>query len=439
MLVIYLPQLSTRHQYIFDRIFMSEFGIEYKTTDDELEFESHKEEKINYSGARFQDELFIKATSLLSEKSVRKFDIEIGQKGDNKILFPNEESCDIGFDIFSAVFYMLSRYEEYLSFTSDRYGRFKAEDSLAYKHDILSIPIVDKWLEILKHVLQKKFPGIKCKSSKFEKIVTYDIDVAFKFKGRNLVRNAGSTLKDLLKFDLENILERFQILGNKKADPWDTYDYLRKTIADKKLQSIFFFLMGDHSTYDRNLDYRNRVMNSLINKIKQFSEIGIHPSFRSSLFIEKIAIEKHKLEKIADKKITKSRQHFLKFTLPDTYNALVEAGIDEDYSMGFPYTPGFRAGTSKPFYFYDLKNEKATHLKIFPITLMEGNFTESEYPDKKKISEKIFDLIDEVKNVHGTFISIWHNHTVSDTTEYTQWRNIHDQMIEKITSILSNS
>ena len=155
--------------------------------------------------------------------------------------------------------------------------------------------------------------------------------------------------------------------------------------------------------------------------------------------IEKIAIEKHRLEKIADKKITKSRQHFLKFTLPGTYNELIEAGIDEDYSMGFPHAPGFRAGTSKPFYFYDLKNEKATRLKIFPITLMEGNFTESEYPDKKKIRETIFNLINEVKNVEGTFISIWHNHTVSDTTEYREWRHIHDQMIQKIISLLSNS
>ena len=100
--------------------------------------------------------------------------------------------------------------------------------------------------------------------------------------------------------------------------------------------------------------------------------------------------------------------------------------------MGFPYTPGFRAGTSKPFYFYDLKNEKATRLKIFPITFMEGNYTKKEYPDDQKILRSVFNLIDEVKNVNGTFICIWHNHTVSDTKEYREWRIIHDQMIQKI-------
>ncbi|MGH2565957.1 MAG: hypothetical protein ACRDE5_15675, partial [Ginsengibacter sp.] len=111
------------------------------------------------------------------------------------------------------------------------------------------------------------------------------------------------------------------------------------------------------------------------------------------------------------------------------YRGLIESGIKEDYSMGFPYAPGFRAGTSKPFYFYDLKNERSTGLKIFPITLMDGNFTEKEYPTSEKILESIDRLIREVKNVGGTFISIWHNHTVSDTDEYRSWRNIHSKMI----------
>lgn len=438
MLLIYLPQISVRHQYTFDTIFTAEFGIEYKTTNDKLQFELHQEEKINYSGSRIQDEFFIKATSLLSEESIRIIDIRVAEKDQVKILFPNDESCDIGFDIFSAVFYMLSRYEEYLPFTADRYGRYKAEDSLAYKNNFLQIPVVDKWIEILKYRLQKKFSTLSFKPSKFRAIVTYDIDVALKFKGRNFVRNAGSTIKDLLKFDPKNTKERFQTLTNRNKDPWDTYDYLRETITENNLQSIFFFLLGDHSAYDRNLSYKNPVMNALINKIKAFSEIGIHPSFKSSLSIEKIKIEKHRLEKITNREITKSRQHFLKFNLPGTYNALINAGINEDYSMGFAYMPGFRAGTSKPFYFYDLKNEKATSLEIFPITLMEGNFTETNYPDNKKIVETIFNLIDQVKNVNGTFISIWHNHTVSDTKEYKDWRNIHNQMIQNIISYSTN-
>jgi hypothetical protein len=178
-------------------------------------------------------------------------------------------------------------------------------------------------------------------------------------------------------------------------------------------------------------------MKNLVNKIQAFSEIGIHPSFYSSIFPEKMVIEKERLEKLSAKKITKSRQHYLKFLLPDTYNSLLAAGITEDYSMGFSKMPGFRAGTCKPFYFYDLKNEKATELKIFPITFMEGTLMDDLEPGDAL--KKIMELLKEVKNVGGTFIPLWHNHTISETAEYAAWKKIHDQMIEEILVTLNDS
>ena len=104
--------------------------------------------------------------------------------------------------------------------------------------------------------------------------------------------------------------------------------------------------------------------------------------------------------------------------------------------MGFPSEAGFRAGTSKPFYFYDLKNEKATPLKIFPVTFMDANFMNDKISAREKIMENITGLIHQVKEVNGTFISIWHNHTVSETEEFKGWRYIHDQMIQHLAEVL---
>ena len=106
--------------------------------------------------------------------------------------------------------------------------------------------------------------------------------------------------------------------------------------------------------------------------------------------------------------------------------------------MGFSGLPGFRAGTCKPFYFYDLKNEKPTGLKIFPITMMDGTFMDYKHLQPAQALQEISNLIEAVKNVNGVFISIWHNHTVSDTTEYKDWRYVHDQMISSITRILEH-
>ena len=100
--------------------------------------------------------------------------------------------------------------------------------------------------------------------------------------------------------------------------------------------------------------------------------------------------------------------------------------------MGFADMPGFRAGSCRPFYFYDLKNEVSTGLKIFPITFMEGSFLDYLQIPPPEALAYIFKLIEEVKNVNGTFLSIWHNHTLSETNTYTGWRYVHDKMIERI-------
>ena len=37
------------------------------------------------------------------------------------------------FDLFAASFYLVSRYEEYLPFTNDQFGRFSANQSVAWQ------------------------------------------------------------------------------------------------------------------------------------------------------------------------------------------------------------------------------------------------------------------------------------------------------------------
>lgn len=429
MLLIYLPEFSARCEYVFDLIFKYESGTEYRLTTNLIDFQNYSEEKINYSPSRIGDEFFIRSSSLLFEKEIKTQEIKVGKRDQTTVLFINNED-DLGLDIFSAVFYLVSRYEEYLPFTPDEFGRFKAEDSLAFQNDFLHLPVVNIWINIFLKALQKKFSSLKIMSTSFNTILTYDIDVAYKFAGRSFGRTIGSTAKDLLSLNFKNIAERIQTLSKSKKDPWDVYNDLKKIILKNKLQSVFFFLLSDKTKHDRNLNYQNPVMKSLVNKVRGFSEIGIHPSFYSSVFSQKILIEKERLENLSAKKVTKSRQHYLKFILPGTYNSLLAAGITEDYSMGFSKMHGFRAGTCKPFYFYDLKNENATNLKIFPITFMEGTFMNDLRPEDTL--QKIWGLLQEVKNVGGTFIPLWHNHTISQTDEYSAWKNVHDQMIETI-------
>jgi hypothetical protein len=429
MLLIYLSKPTERSKFIFKHIFKVQLGIPYSVTSDQDEFIAHKNEKICYNIERFSDCFFIKASGLLTDDSLKVWNINAGKLNGNHILFSNN-TCDLGFDIFSASFYLLSRYEEYQPFKEDKSGRFPATESIAYKYGFLNIPIVDHWIQDFGRILLNKFPSLTVKINSFDAILTYDIDVAYQYKGRSFWRNTGATIKDILKFDFGNIKRRLQVIIQNQTDPWDVYDHLLMTSRSSGFGSIFFFLLGNKSAHDRNLYFKSRVMKSLILKVKQHTQVGIHPSLMSHKNIGLLAMEKERLEAIIQEKVTKSRQHYLKIRFPETYQHLISVGITEDYSMGFPEKPGFRAGTCFSFYFYDLKNEKITNLKIYPVCVMEATFKYYLKLNPEQTLDEIIGIIDEVKKVGGTFIPIWHNDNLAKTLSGNCWRDCHDKMID---------
>lgn len=130
------------------------------------------------------------------------------------------------------------------------------------------------------------------------------------------------------------------------------------------------------------------------------------------------------------REITASRQHFLKLNLPYTYRQLLDQDIQMDFTMGFAAEPGFRAGICTPFFWYDLEAEVATSLRVYPFALMEGTLRDYMNLDADEALKTIQQIVDEVKKVGGTFISLWHNESLSDQKRWKGWVRVYEQMLE---------
>jgi hypothetical protein len=117
-------------------------------------------------------------------------------------------------------------------------------------------------------------------------------------------------------------------------------------------------------------------------------------------------------------------------TFPETYLALIESGISEEYTMGNVSIPGFRAGICNPFYFFDLKANLCTSLKIFPLSVMDGTLRQYMKLSPEQAIEEYRVLINEVKKVNGIFISLWHNDSLSDKFEWKGWRRVFNEMVK---------
>ena len=117
----------------------------------------------------------------------------------NKAFFLNEEGYP--FDILAAIFYLLSRYEEYLPYEKDEYGRYSYRQSIAFREGFLQSPVINLWLEDFKHTLQQKFRGLYFHRKNFKFLPTYDVDIAWKYKHKGWWRNIGGCLSSAVNAD----------------------------------------------------------------------------------------------------------------------------------------------------------------------------------------------------------------------------------------------
>lgn len=431
MILIYSQKTSPRLNYILKFIFNDIQGVEFKITQDKVEFNASKEVKINYSDEKIENSFQIVPCDLLFENDIIQKKIEVTEWDNLKIFFKTSEESDIPFDIFSASFYLISRYEEYLPFRADQHGRFEANQSLAAEYGYIYDPVVDQWSCKLVDIIKSKFPDYKVCERKFKYISTIDVDNAYAYLYKGTVRTIGATMRDLFKMDFNENIKRFQALKGEK-DPFDTYGYLDALHKQYGIEPLWFFLVGNYNTYDKNLPLDNESFQDLIKEISDKAEIGIHPSYESNKDFKQLKKEFDYLSGITHKPVTKSRQHFLKLLFTETYQNLLKLGIKEDYTLGYATDVGFRAGTCTPFNFYDLYNEKETDLKIFPFHVMDTTLNQYLRLDIDEAIELISLIIGKVKQVKGTFISLWHNESLSDHGHWKGWEPVYKRMLEII-------
>lgn len=425
MVLVYVENITPRVKYVFDLIFTDILKISYSITNIKNLFLSSQLIKFNYSKTRFKDELFVYSTDLLFQNSIEKQEIEVTEWQGLKIFFQTNSQSDLPFDIFAASFYLVSRYEEYLPFVADKHKRFKASDSLAFIHNFLKEPIVNKWAEKFSKILITKYPKLQLPKRQFRFIPTIDVDNAYFFKSKGIVRTFGSSLKSF--FNVKKNINRFQVILGLKKDPFDNYKLLKRLHSNYK--PVYFFLIGKHGLFDKNISIKNKRYKKLIKSMSRYNNVGIHPSYSSYDNFKFLKKEVNNLSKIIDKKVTRSRNHFLRLKFPETYQSLLKIGIKEDYTMGYSSQIGFRAGICTPFLFYDLTKEEITDLKIFPFALMDVTFIRSLKLSPKEALYEIKKIITEIRNVNGTFISLWHNETFSNINEYKGWQFVYQEML----------
>jgi len=438
-IIIYSSLISERLKFTCDFIFNRVLQSPYVLISEVKEFEQLKGFKINYSLNNFPGIVQIIPQSLLIEKNIsEKKPIPIFKMG--SIYFfsnkPDEGNNDLcfHFDVFSAVFYLVSRYEEWQSFKKDKHLRFEATESILFQHKFHLKPVVDYWILELSHFLKKKYLEIEFPEKIFKVISTIDVDNLFAYKHKGLARTIGASLKDLVKCDFKNLSERLKVISGKSKDPFDIYESVSDFCFELKIPLIYFFLMRTGTAFDRTVNPASSAFDKVFRTLKTKNvNIGLHPSYNAAFEPSRLKNEHALISSKLVSDVTFSRQHFLRFDIRTTPSLLLKNGIHTDYSMGFASTPGFRAGTSHPFQYYNFSKEETSKLLFVPFCTMDGAYFIYDTISPDAALESMYALAKEVKKAGGFFISVFHERTFSNHLYpgfSTLYKNLHLRLKE---------
>ena len=207
---------------------------------------------------------------------------------------------------------------------------------------------------------------------------------------------------------------------------YDTFDQIAGLEAEFDVRSSFNVYCsvapaGTGATLRRlifdpayRLDRNRGLIQALRELHRKGFEIGVHFAFDTWRDAGRMAAERAGLERtLKTGPVTSCRQHWLRFSLADTWRAQAAAGIRVDTSLGFNDRPGFRAGMAAAYRPFDHAAGRAHDVVVVPTALMDTQLFRHRVMNRAERRQEIRRLLEEIADVSGEACVIWHSHVFS--------------------------
>jgi hypothetical protein len=321
------------------------------------------------------------------------------------------------------------RCEENQVKSRDFWGNWEHSYSQNYIEGKLWIPEVDVWLKNVRdnidsNLLTPLWPNNK----KFAVCLSHDVDFISEKQNFKQILRRFSLLTSYPKITskqninlLLTIIAGFLKKGIKSLHTSDIEKVIEIERKFKVVSSYFFtvFPISKKGTYDctyklsDKCKFFGRKM-SVANLMQELDaegfDVGLHGSYYSGATKDMHRQQISSIETATGLKITTNRQHWLNFNINNTPVLLHEAGILADSTLGFNRNIGFRAGTSLPFFMFDLNSNTELNVLQVPLIIQEGALTalnSLEY-DKEMAQNAMKIIIDRIYETNGCATLLFH-------------------------------
>jgi hypothetical protein len=340
-----------------------------------------------------------------------------------------DEVCDsstpqvlqLGFDAIALSIWFLARHEEYLITGRDAHGRFLAGHSRAPR-DLYQKPVVSLvWWHLRRRILDllgidEPFHPMRVN---VPVAVTHDVDLMRKYRSplSTVRRTLGAAHRHGIGESLREFREALGVSLAGKRDPYDSFPELFTIKERMSIRGTWFFQAGGRRQFDCDYDITNRDVRAVISEAKAWGdEIALHPSYQQHT-AQTLRAEAQALAKVTGEVPLGARMHYLRLSVPETWNILARAGITYDATAAFADLNGFRCGWSGPFRPMDLRTLQDIPIVAIPLTAMDVTLAVYEKVSPEHALEHLSALLDAAHVPNGCFSFLWHN-TLFDQVHY---------------------
>ncbi|BAI60841.1 conserved hypothetical protein [Methanocella paludicola SANAE] len=277
---------------------------------------------------------------------------------------------------------------------------------------------------VSKYLVDNSFTMEYPENRKFAVCLTHDIDDIYPPQSHMLL----SSLYCARNLDIRGIKKHVSWkFKGKDLSPYRNFaDIVKLEEAYEANSSFYFIATGlDIRRFRYDIGELESELGFLTDK---GDEVGLHGGYYSFNRLEDIKIEKKRIEEVLGRSVLGYRNHYLNFSIPDTWELLAKAGFKYDTTLGFKKNIGFVNGMCHPFRPYNLNTGQKIDIMEIPLAVMDQaifeltrSFTEAW--------EAVKALIDAAETHNGIVTLLWHNYAFSSAFRES-WKKLYIKILK---------
>jgi len=195
-------------------------------------------------------------------------------------------------------------------------------------------------------------------------------------------------------------------------------------------RSTFFFLDGHRgSRYGARYDLEDPRIRELAARLRRAGcEIGVHGGWYDYEDADALRRSAERVERAFGVRPVGIRNHYLRLSVPGTWNVQARAGFRYDSTFGSSDRVGFRDGRRVPFQPEDPETGHPMGIWVLPLAAMDTALFRCMGLRKAEALASLRELLQETERHGGLLSLLWHNNYF-DEPEYAEWEETYEEFL----------